>query len=322
MAKKVWLWFSFLLIASLIAAGCTGPQTVQRPPLKVEWTDWEGDYTLLVAQEKGFFEKHGVAVEPVYYGTFSKAIPDLSAHKLDAGLFGLSDVFTASRVAEIKTVAIYDSGGTVAVVSSTAINTVADLKGKKVGVVFGTYGEMFVRQMLSSAQLTIKDVELIQVDPEGVPAALSNNAISAGYVWAPLDQQAVKDGHKILYSQVAGLLSPDVIVFRADVVESRPDDVRAFLDAWFEAADFRNNNPEESRQIIAKITNQDLAEVSESTDLKLYSREENLQFFNSDPAKEDTIYNFARANLDFRIVRGDITFLPDLEAIFDPSFLK
>ena len=322
MAKKAWLWFTLLLVASLILAGCTTTQQVQHPPLRVEWTDWDGDYTLLVAKEMGFFEKYGVEVEPVYYASFSKATPDIASRKLDGGLFGIQDMLTATSVTEVKTVAVYDSGGTVAVVSSSTVSGVADLKGKKVGAMLGSYGDLFVRQMLRTAGLTIKDIEMVNLDPSQVPAALSSGSIAAGYVWAPLDQQAVSEGHKILYTQTAATLSPDVIVFSADVVDERPDDVRAFLNAWFDAVAYRESNPEESQKILVSATGKSLSEVARNPDLKLYTREDNLQFFAQDAARTDTIYDLAQLSLDFKITRGDITFPPNLNEILDPAFLQ
>jgi NitT/TauT family transport system substrate-binding protein len=322
MVKKHWHWFSFVLIAALVLTGCVSANTEKRPPLRVEWTDWEGDYTLLIAQEKGFFAKYGVEVEPVYYATYSKAIPDLASSYLDAGLFSIQDMLAANSVTKVKTVAVYDSGGTVAVVARSEIASVADLKGKKVAAVLGSYGDMFIREMLSSAGMTLNDIELVNLDPSQVPAALTNESISAGYVWAPLDQQALKEGHKILYTQTAALLSPDVIVFHADVVEQRPDDVRAFITAWFEAAEFRQSNPQESQKIIASITGKPLSEIAPNPDLKLYNRAENQQFFSQDAARDDTIYALAKQSLDFKILRGDLTFLPDLNVILDPSFLQ
>lgn len=322
MFKKTWHWVSFLAIFALLLAGCASSQVVERPPLRVEWTDWDGDYTLLVAKEKGFFEKYGIEVETIYYENFSKVIPDLASNGLDAGLLSLQDMLSADAVTPVKTVAAYDSGGTVAVVARSEITSVADLAGKKVAAVPGSYGDMFVRQMLSSAGLSLKDIELVSLDPSEVPGALTNGTIAAGYVWAPLDQEALLVGHKILYTQTTGLISPDVIVFRADVTEQRPDDVRAFLNAWFEAVAYRQSNPQESQKIIASITGSALNDISSTPNLILYNREDNLQFFSQDAARSDTIYDLAGQSVQFKILSGDITFLPDLNVIIDPSFLQ
>jgi len=246
----------------------------------------------------------------------------MASNKLDAGLFAIGDLLDVSRLVDVKMVGIYDSGGTVAIVSRNEIESVADLAGQKVGVILGSYGEMLVRQMLISAGMSLRDIQLVNMDPSEVISGMTNQSIAAGYVWAPLDQDAVRAGHKVLYTQTADTLAPDVIVFREDVVTERPDDIRAFLNAWFEAVEFRNNNPEEARQIIANATHKPVSSIPLTPDATLYTREDNLKFFSKDLSDQSSIYDMAQSNLNFRISRGDVTIPPDLEDILDPSYLK
>ena len=77
----------FVLALVLLAACADATSTPSRKPLKVEWTTWQGDYSLLVADEMGFFDQHGIDVELVYYASTTAAIPDLAGAKLDGGLF-------------------------------------------------------------------------------------------------------------------------------------------------------------------------------------------------------------------------------------------
>ena len=57
-----------LIFMVCLSASCAGGSSAPAgKPLKVEWSLWQGDYTLLVANQMGFFKKHGVNVEPVRY---------------------------------------------------------------------------------------------------------------------------------------------------------------------------------------------------------------------------------------------------------------
>jgi NitT/TauT family transport system substrate-binding protein len=326
MAKRCHPWISLVLIAALLLPGCsTLPKSsTERPPLKVEYTLWEGDYTLLIAQEKGFFEKHGVQVEPVFYETFSRAVPDLAGKRIDMGLFAIGDLLTASQVADVRGIAVYDSGGTSSVMSRPEIEDIASLKGKKIGVNIGSNGEMFVRQMLKSASLNVNDVTLVEMDPELIPENLTKHAIDAGYTWAPYDKKAQKAGNKVLYTNnEVGALFPDVITIRRELLEDRPEDVRAFLAAWFEAVDYRLKNQAECDQIIAWKTNQSIDEVATTGTLKLYTRLDNLGLYDpiSQAGKGNDIYKTSRVNLDFQIASGHITSKPDLATLLDPKYL-
>ena len=323
MTKRFFPLLSLVLVAALLLTGC-GVMAAPAPesaPLRVEYTIWEGDYTLLIAQEKGFFEKHGVKVEPVFYETFSKALPDLSAKKIDAGLFAIGDTLLVSRYTDVKAVMMYDSGGASTLVARKGISNVLALRGKRVGVPIGTYSELYIRNVLQEAGLTVKDVTLVDVDPEEVPSRLSED-IEAGYVWSPLDQEAQKNGHKVLVtSSAVDKMFPDLVVFRADVVEERPEDVRAFIAAWFEALEYRLAHPEESNAMIARITNQTVEDLASSGKVRLYNQADNQLYYDRVTSRYRSIFTAARVNLNFMTSRGNLTVAPDLETILDPSFL-
>jgi NitT/TauT family transport system substrate-binding protein len=326
MVKKIFSWTSMVMIAALLLQGCStfSKPSVEHSPLKVEYTLWPGDYTLLIAQEKGFFKKHGVEVEPVYYEDFSRALIDLTAKRIDVGLFSVGDLLMVTQVAEVQGIAVYDSGGTSIVMARPEITDVAGLKGKKIGVNIGTYAEMIVRQMLKGANLTIDDVTLVEAGPEAVPDKLANNEISAGYVWAPYDKKAQQAGNKPLFtSKELGELGPDVITIRKELVQERPENVKAFLTAWFEAHEYRASHPAECNEIIARLTKQPVGDINLDENIKLYTREDNYRLFDpiNQASNNSNIYKTAQINLDFQIATGGITSSPDLVTLLTPKYL-
>lgn len=315
---------NLLLILILVLSGCVAVPESKHPPLRVEWTFWDGDFTLVIAHEKGFFEQYGLEVEPVYYETFSASIADMAAGRLDGGLFGLGDVLLTSSVIDVRGVAVYDSGGTSSVVARQEINAISDLIGKRIGVLLGSYNELFVREMLLRAGLTVNDVTLVNVDPEKITARLADD-LDAGYVYAPFDTQAVQAGFKILYSSSesdVGAFFPDVITFRKSIVEERPEDVRAFLKAWFEALEYRMANSVECNQIVARILDVPVERVTQSSRNILYTLDDNTRLYDPNSSSGITIYDAAKLNLDFQVARGNITLMPEIDQIFDSSYLQ
>ncbi len=310
-----------LLVLSLLA-GCASAPAQAGTPLKVEWTQWGGDYTLIMAKEKGFFDKDAVSVEPVYYGTFSKALPDLSVGNLDGALFGMSDVLTVGSTEDIKAVLVYDDGGESSVVAVPQVQSIADLKGKRIGVGVGSTRELIVQEMLKSASLTTDDVTLVSVDPEQVPDRLGKD-IDAGYTWEPYTSQAEEKGNHILSSTSEYPLNPlpDLLVFRSAITQSRPNDVRAFIKAWFEAVDYREKNAAECNAIVAKALGSAVEKVS--GDPKLLTLADNQQFF-ADITGTDSksIYYITYLNLDFLVKNNGVTTPPDVKVLLDPSFWK
>lgn len=313
----------FILAIWLVACNSNKPSTVQHAPLKVEFAFWWGDFTLLVAKEKGFFEKYGVAVEPVYYKNFPQAPADLVAGKIDAGLFSIGDALIASEHSGVKVLAAYDDGGLNSIVAIPEITSVAELKGRQIGVKIGSPYELFVREMLHNTGLQTSDVALVNLSAEDIPPAMPDQ-VQAGFVWEPYTTELLKKGYHVLFSsKQLSALYPDLITFRSAVVAERSADVRAFLQAWFEAVEYRIKHPDETRQIVANYLGKSLKDVEADDELHIMTSEDNRHLFQtSQPDDVRSIYETAQINANFLIGIGTLTKQPDLKTLFDPLFYK
>lgn len=304
--------------------GTTDTSSSDNKPLRLAWTLWDGDYTALIAQEKGFFSKYGVDVELVFYEDVYQAIPDIEGGKLDGGLVTIGDMLLVTRSTDVSAIIVNDSGGTNSLVGSAELKDIEDLRGKKIGVPLGTSFEVFVRQALSEAGISIKDVIFVDMSPEEVPQNIPG-VIQAGYVGEPYTSEALQSGHKLLaatrYSSTESL-TPNLVIFRSDVIRDRPEDVRAFSNAWFDAVEYRLANPDECNQIIARITNQTIDDVANG-DARLFTREDNLNLFANNPGTDiSSIYYSMQLNIDFLVSIGVLTQRPDLTEILTPQFLR
>lgn len=297
------------------------PESSENEPLMVEFTAWWGDYTIIIAHEKGLFEKYGVKVEPVYYDTFSLALPDLASGQIDGGLVAIGDAINVARHTDLRVVAVYDNGSFNTVVSVPEISQIKDLAGKRVGVQVGTSYELLISEMLASAGLKMSDVTLVNIDPETVPASLGTT-IDAGFVYEPYTTEAINKGNHLLLKSTEFVgLYPDVIVFRGAIVKERGQDIEAFLKAWFEAVEFRQQNPEETRQIIADYFSTSVEEITPDDALEILSLENNYEMFKPETSAKRSIYQTARLNADFLVQMGVLSVQPDIETLITPAYL-
>jgi NitT/TauT family transport system substrate-binding protein len=310
------------LLFFLLASCTTSPvESVAQEPLLVEYTAGWGDYTMLVAQQKDLFEKYGVNVEPVYYDSFSRVLPDLASGQIDGGLFAIGDAVNVSRHTDLKVVAAYDSGTVNTIVSIPAVTKVEDLKGKRIGVAAGLTHMLLISEMLKSARLSLADVVLVNVNPKDVASSLGLS-IDAGFVHEPYTSEAVTKGNNPLMSsaQFAGNV-PDVIVFRAATVKNRENDVRAFLKAWFEAAGFRIQNPNEANQIIADYLNVPVSQLEPDNSLRILTPEDNFKLFRKDSKNNTDLFAATKLQSDFLISMGLLSSPPVPENLIDPAYL-
>jgi len=191
-----------ILAAGIALAAMAGARAADLDVVNVGVTGRPDQAQLELARARGYFEKQGIDVHFVpggasgqdYISSLATNQIQVAAGSPNAGMFnavnrgidvrivadwahlGQSDDSTFSFVARKD---LLDSG---------EIKTVADLKGKPIGVgpQFGAYNEMFIYKMLKSAGLGMSDVvaEFINF-PDGI-AAMSGKKIVGTLMIEPL----------------------------------------------------------------------------------------------------------------------------------------
>jgi len=326
MRKTLRLLLLSLLLFNAACAPAPEDSASSTSPLRVGFTAWWGDYTLLVADGLGLFEKYGVEVELVYYENFDESLPALAAGQLDAGLLAVEDVLMVNKYTPLKVVGIYDSGGIDTIVASPSIQNIGGLKGKKVGIPYGSIYELMVQEMLRASGLSTEDVTIVNVPPEEVPENIANGNISAGYVYEPYTSQALAEGNKVLFNNADGtnLSFPDVIALREEVILTRTEEVQAFVNAWFDATEYRVKNPSAALDIV----NKRLAEYGlksnpeEAKTVLLFTRQQNLPYFLLESGIEISLERLLQLNADYLVRTGTLSTLPNIETIPDVQFLR
>lgn len=309
--------FSLLIVAAFVITAC-GPAASEHPPLRVSWIVWPGYYPILIADEKGLFEKHGVEVELVAAGTTREEMIDLVGGAVDGSLVVLTDAIPFASEYDLRVTAITDSSfGGDQFVAPASVASVRDLIGQRIGVQTGTYSEYFVRYMLEENGISPSAVQMVNIQAELLPSALGD-LVEAGHTYEPYTSDARSKGYKVIYSSAdAPDLIVDVIVFRGEVIDQRPEDIQAFHDAWFEALEWWQANPEEASQILAAATGQTPEAISDEG-LRLFGREDNARAFE----EGGLIYSASQSNIQFLATIGALSFSPNLDVMINGSYVR
>ncbi|MGH8564130.1 MAG: ABC transporter substrate-binding protein [Gammaproteobacteria bacterium] len=167
--------------------------------------------------------------------------------------------------------------------------------------------------------LTRAEVTLINIDANLVPEQWRAGVIDVGQTWEPYVSRMGQAEGRVLYTsrETPGLII-DTLQFRGAVLRERPEDVRAFLRAILRAVEHWRAHPEEDNAIIARALAIPLGEA-QTLGIKLLNLADNRRAFDrNDPT---SLYQSARAYVDFYIRTGSLGRFPDLEGLIDPSFL-
>lgn len=313
----------FITLVIVTACNLISPPQPEHPPLKFAYSAWPGYFPIAIAKEKGFFLQQGVNVETVILENGNGILADFSAGKFDGILSSLGEIIPISATnPDLRLVLITaESAGADAVVAQPQIKSIADLKGKVIATGLGSFGELFVNRMLEINGLTSDQVTLVNAYGEQVPERLGMGVIQAGHSWEPYVSQMVKTGARVLFTsrQTPGLM-PDVITFQGKVLRDRPTEIRAFIQAWFQALEYWQLNPKEGNAIIGKVLHISPETISPEG-VKFLTLSDSRQAFSLGNTT-DSLYYTAQLYANFYIQTGSLTRPPDINKLLDPSFIK
>ncbi len=310
-----------IIVVLVTLWGCSPepPPEATRPELRIGWSLWPGWYPMAIAIDRGFFVQHGVRVKPLLYTAYTGIFSDYAAGVLDGCFGGLYELLKINTPG-MKVVMVTDtSNGAEGLVALPSMNTPGDLAGKRVGIQGGLTGSEFVvTTMLRRHGLTRADVTFVHVEPEAVLEQMPET-IQAGFTWDPFLTRAVEKGYRILFTtaDTPGMV-PDVMAFQGRLAKERPEDIRAFLRAWFEAVEFWRDHPQEAAESIARVTGQKVEEIT-LQGCRLFSLADNHMAFQRSLGP-DSLHHVGEKQVVFIMDMGDAT-TADLSTALDGSFL-
>ena len=125
------------------------------------------------------------------------------------------------------------------------VNTIADLKGKKVGTPFVSTSHFQLLYALQKAGLKPTDVQILNMRPPEIAAAWSRGDLDATFIWDPVLSTVKKSGKVLMTSGdicKQGACTFDGLIVTRKFAESNPAFMVALVKAIAKAdADYRSN---------------------------------------------------------------------------------
>ena len=134
------------------------------------------------------------------------------------------------------------------------ISSPADLKGRKVGFSVGGVEEAVLGHVLRTHDLTLDDIELVNVNWSLSPSLMSGqvDAVIGAFRNFELNQMEIEGvPGRCFFVEEEGLPAYDELIYVANPATMDVEQLRAFLDATERATQFIINHPQESWEIFA-----------------------------------------------------------------------
>ncbi|HEY9621222.1 MAG TPA: ABC transporter substrate-binding protein [Crinalium sp.] len=338
--RKLLSWTAVFLFSAFIAVSCT-PSPAPSPgastspsgsaapagqPVSLGFSAWPGWIPWQVAQDEGIFQQNKVNVDLKWFDGYLDSINALAAGQLDGNSQTLNDTISSvSGGADLVIVLTNDnSTGNDQIIVKEGINSIEDLRGKKVAAEEGTVDHFLLLLGLQKAGMTQADIEFQPLETGAAAAAFAAGQLDAVGVFAPFTTKALeRPGSKPLFSSkdFPGAISDHLVVSRK-MVNERPDDVQALVNSWFATIDYINQNKDKAIDIMAKrgnVTVDEYKEYDEGT--TIFTIDQNLKTF--EKGTDMTSLHYAADEISkFLVETGLAKEAPDLSKIFDDRFVK
>jgi outer membrane protein OmpA-like peptidoglycan-associated protein/ABC-type amino acid transport substrate-binding protein len=213
----------------------------------------------------------------------------------------------ADQNQKAKSIIMQDwSRGGDGIVSLATINTIEDLKGKKIACTQFTPSHFLLLYLLSQSGLSPEDRNAVEKnliflqDAPAAAAMFKAKQVDAAVTWEPDLSSAVTargdEAHVLVSTTAATNIIADTLVARQELIDQAPGTVRDFIQGWFEGIEAIKNDPAASYAVVGKALKLDNETVSGMlSGLKLTPYADNAQFYglSSGRAHYETLFNTA-----------------------------
>ncbi|HPB05526.1 MAG: OmpA family protein [Bacteroidales bacterium] len=156
----------------------------------------------------------------------------------DISPIGMDRSSDLAKMSVVQFLKIDDSRGADVFIVDKSINTVADLKGKKIACALGWPSNTLLHATLEAGGLTEQDVKILPMsDPFAAKTAFTTGNADATVVWSPDDEECLKsrDAKVLTSTDLLPNIIMDGFIARKDVLEKKKDLFVKLSRAWLVA---------------------------------------------------------------------------------------
>nr|WP_242516707.1 aliphatic sulfonate ABC transporter substrate-binding protein [Corynebacterium mendelii] len=269
--------------------------------------DLNGTALLAIAKDQGLWEKENINVDLKTFTNGPLQITALGTGDLDYGYIGNGAFWLPAKgnadIASLIAISNADR-----LIAQPGITSVADLKGKKVGVPEGTSGDTILSLALAKEGMTVDDIQRIPMDPTAITSAFAAGQIDAAGIWYPLVEtikQRVPDLVELAEDSdfEDQMAFPSAIVMQKDLATKDPDKAARVERVLAQALDYRKENPDKTLELVADMSQQPVDKLKgEAVHINVLSSQDQVELW-----KDGTIEKWLTAMGDFFVEKGKVT---------------
>lgn len=256
--KKTVIFLTALLAFSLPV------QAKEKVTLLLDWFVNPDHAALIVAQQKGYFAANGLEVDIIEPADPSMPPKLVAAGQADFAVdyqpqlqMQVAEGLPLVRIGTLVSTPL----NTLIVLKNGNIKNLADLKGKKIGYSVSGFEDALLGAMLKSVNLSLKDVELVNVNWSLSPSLISGqvDAVVGGFRNFELNQMKLEKHEGLaFYPEENGVPVYDELILVANKQKLSAQKTAKFLAALEQATTYLINHPEAAWELFVSYKPKEL----------------------------------------------------------------
>ena len=262
MFKKTFsLLILFTMLAGLTLSACSPATPAAPTTIRVALLPVLDVLPMVVAQEEGLYEKHGLIVEIIPVSSAPERDQLIASGQTDAIMNELTSVMFLNQekiqvqaVRYARTATADQALFSIMAGKDSGITDVMGLKDQPIGISQGTVIEYLTDRLLTAEGLTSADINYVTVPkiPDRM-SLLSSGELKAATLPEPFVTLSKQEGaFTVLDDTAHPEYSFSIITFTKSFIDSNPDAVKAFLSAVEEAVEMINKDPQQYANVMVE----------------------------------------------------------------------
>lgn len=256
MNKKTGIIIAIVIIIIALIGGYMYFAHPGQETVRIGYLPSDHGAAFFVAQAQHQYEDNGIHVETAQFNNGGELMTAMASGDIDVGIVGVTPALSSiSKGVPVKIVsgANLEGSGLVAAENSS-INSVSDLKGKKVA----TPGDASIQHMLLTYALNEENINISEINPSAMKVAQMGDALKTGKLdaimtYEPYASIAVGQGYGKLVENSSEIIPNHpccVLVARDDFISEHPDELKTILEIHKNATDYINKHPDEASDLL------------------------------------------------------------------------
>lgn len=273
-----------------------------------------------VGVSHGFFQKEGLDIEIYNFGGAARQTQAMTAGSVDIGLGSSTAMALIIKGAPMRAVGVIANSVAnigILVPADSPIQTLADLKGRKIGITTpGSLTDWMLRELNRSQGWSSDAAQGVAIGSSraGNIAALKTRSIDAliDDYSTVFDQRDAKDLRLLAKASTFSRDFVREVIFATDTaIKDRPDEVRRFVKGWLESIAFMKSHRAETSVIGGKVQSIGPENYGKMYDAAISMFSDTGKF---DPAKLEVL----RSSF---VELGILPTAPDMSKLYTEEFL-